>query len=359
MQKITFGDILLKVFKCLVFSVELRHRCLHWLAWSYCLFPKKAYEQQPCFIDFWDGSIPWKVQSPIFLAAGASKNAKCVMSFFNMGFGGVTVGSVTLTPHIGNTHRPRVSLIPEDKSIQNAMGLGNDGLLKVLERLKNQSLQKKKSSQSLKIGLSITKNPGSEIGEDAKQEMMTIFKQAYNFVNYFEFNLSCPNTGSARIDQYLDFAEELIKSIANERINQKECKSVFIKLSPDMKESVFEHFLDLIEKYGLTGVVLANTFPLIEPVPFSMRTPFTKIKVLNNQGGKGGLSGQVLYQNTLKLVQRSKKFKPKLSVIAVGGMDSGEKAKELLNAGADVVQCYSVLAYQWNAVGRMLNDLTK
>jgi dihydroorotate dehydrogenase len=43
--------------------------------------------------------------------------------------------------------------------------------------------------------------------------------------------------------------------------------------------------------------------------------------------------------------------------MAVGGIDHGAKVLELLEAGADVVQWSTVLAYRWMAIRRMNKEL--
>jgi dihydroorotate dehydrogenase len=48
---------------------------------------------------------------------------------------------------------------------------------------------------------------------------------------------------------------------------------------------------------------------------------------------------------------------PKLAIFACGGVDHGAKVLDLIEAGADAVQCYSVIAYRWNAARRMNREL--
>jgi len=46
-----------------------------------------------------------------------------------------------------------------------------------------------------------------------------------------------------------------------------------------------------------------------------------------------------------------------MTLFAAGGIDHGGKVLDLLEAGADAVQVYTVLAYRWNAVRQMNREL--
>jgi dihydroorotate dehydrogenase len=88
-----------------------------------------------------------------------------------------------------------------------------------------------------------------------------------------------------------------------------------------------------------------------------MQTNESGILPVNGAGGKGGLSGRILYKNTLPAVQYIRRQLPKLAIFACGGVDHGSKVLDLLDAGADAVQCYTVVAYRWNAVRKMNREL--
>ena len=71
-----------------------------------------------------------KFSNPIGLAAGFDKNAEIVSASYNMGFGFVEVGGVTLRPQDGNP-KPRLFRLPEDQAVINRMGLNSQGADKV------------------------------------------------------------------------------------------------------------------------------------------------------------------------------------------------------------------------------------
>jgi dihydroorotate dehydrogenase len=81
------------------------------------------------------------------------------------------------------------------------------------------------------------------------------------------------------------------------------------------------------------------------------------VEPLSVTGSKGGISGRILYQNTLPAVRFIRSQLPHITIFASGGVDHGAKVMDLLEAGADAVQVYTVLAYRWNAVRRMNREL--
>jgi dihydroorotate dehydrogenase len=75
--------------------------------------------------------------------------------------------------------------------------------------------------------------------------------------------------------------------------------------------------------------------------------------------GAGGLSGKVLKGRSTEVVKYLReKLDDNIAIIAVGGVFTGEDAREKLNAGADLVQVWSGFLYEGPAmVRRMLRNL--
>ena len=75
-------------------------------------------------------------KNPVGLGAGFDKNAKYLRELEALGFGFVEIGTVTPRPQAGND-KPRLFRLPKDKALINRMGLNNDGVEAVAERLKH------------------------------------------------------------------------------------------------------------------------------------------------------------------------------------------------------------------------------
>ena len=308
-------------------------------------------------IQFPDRSNPITLSAPIILAAGANKTAKRVSDFANLGFGGVSVGTATRHYREGNQHRPRIGFLEEDRSIYNSMGLNNDGVEVISKRVDDQLVRIHKSGMS--VGISVAETPGLTKETEKLQDVLESFAIAYKSADYIEINVSCPNTGENRLDLDTHFVEMLFAEIMNYRKSQAIRKAVYAKLSPDLSEHQLISTLDVLVRYGVNGVIVGNTFPTKKIGELPMFAKYEDLKVLRADGDKGGISGRPLYLNTYWMTQLVKSRFPQLSVIACGGIDHGLKVFDLMQAGADAVQCYSVCAFRWMPAHSMRRELVE
>ena len=354
--KLNFGDKILARIRKAIPSPELRHQALFPLAYMAPILGHKAKLDQKLSyqINFKDGSAPLYLSNPFILAAGANKTGRGIVPMANLGFGGVTVGTATRYFRKGNANRPRMGMVEADRCIHNSMGLNNPGVEVISQRVK-QSLGAA-HSKNLSVGFSMAETPGLVDEAERLKELVQSFEMAYQVADYVEINVSCPNTGVARGDLDTQFTEKIFAEVQKIRAQHSRSKAVFAKLSPDLNEAHLRCLLDVVQNYGLSGVVLSNTYPTLQAQKL-LQTPVASLPVLAADGAKGGLSGRALYDSTYKSVSFVKKHYPDLAIVASGGVDHGAKAWDLLNAGADAVQCYSVLAYRWFAITQMRKEL--
>ncbi len=351
------GDRFLDTAKSLISNAETRHHLLATYARLRATLPSH-YHPAPALtktIRFHDRSLPLTVGSPIFLAAGGNKTAESLPAFAELGFGGITTGSATLDKWDGNPHRPRVSLLPLDRAMQNSMGLNNPGIehiAKEVDRYLGRCHKRK-----MALGISVTDTPGVTDEEQIFSEVETTFRRGYGAADYIELNLSCPNTGNSRLDTNVELLGDILSHVMDIRRTLAPRKAVFVKLSPDMGMKTLESVLQTVADSGVTGLVLFNTFPGDRSKFLHMQTAQENFLPLAESGALGGVSGRVLYQNTLPAVRFIRKQLPHMAIFAAGGIDHGEKVLDLLEAGADAVQVYTVLAYRWNAVIKMNREL--
>ena len=149
----------------------------------------------------------------------------------------------------------------------------------------------------------------------------------------------------------------VFSQIINYRKSQAIRKAVYAKLSPDLSEHQLISTLDVLVRYGVNGVIVGNTFPTKKIGELPMFAKYENLKVLRADGDKGGISGRPLYLNTFWMTQLVKSRFPQLSVIACGGIDHGMKVLDLIRAGADAVQCYSVCAFRWMPAHAMRREI--
>ena len=117
---------------------------------------------------------------------------------------------------------------------------------------------------------------------------------------------------------------------------------LFVKLSPDLDETGFQDAAAAVEDADCAGVVATNTtLARPEGVEFD-----------------GGLSGAPLAGRALEVLAELKRLLPDRPLISVGGIDSAEKVRARLAAGASLVQIYSALVFEGpGLVGRILREL--
>ena len=355
--KITAGDRLLEAVKRLVPNAETRHHMLAQYARAYAAVP--PHYQIPSGLEktlrFHDRSLPITVGGPIFLAAGGNKTADHLDAFSELGFGGISVGSATLKPWEGNPFRPRVRLLPVDRAMQNSMGLNNPGIEHIAREV--DVALGRCHRRRMAIGISVTDTPGVTDETRLITEIEATFRRAYGAADYVELNLSCPNTGHTRLDTNVELMGRMLEHLMNVRKSLVPRKAVFVKLSPDMGVKTLEAVLQTVSDAGVSGLVLFNTFPGDKGKFLRMATQPHDVEPLTTSGSKGGISGRILYQNTLPAVRFIRKQLPHMTLFAAGGIDHGAKVLDLLEAGADAVQVYTVLAYRWNAVRQMNKEL--
>ena len=306
-------------------------------------------------ITFPDHSNSLYLGCPIILAAGANKTAKRISDYANMGFGGITVGTATRHFREGNTHRPRIGFLENDRAIHNSMGLNNEGVEVVARRADEQLTKAHKVG--LCVGVSVAETPGLTDDEEKLKDLLESFAIAYKAGDFIEINLSCPNTGESRVDMDLSLTERIFGEIMKYRNAQAIRKAVYAKISPDLSERHLVNVMDMIVRTGVNGVVVGNTYPTKKISELPVETKFEDLTPLRADGDCGGMSGRPLYENMMWNVTYIRKHYPQISVIACGGIDHGFKIFDLLKLGVDAVECYSVVAFRWMAAHAMRREL--
>ena len=306
-------------------------------------------------VTFADGSNPLHFGCPIMLAAGANKTAKRICDFANMGFGGISVGTATRHVREGNTHRPRIGFIENDRAIHNSMGLNNDGVDAVTRRVDTQITAAHRVQMC--VGISVAETPGLTDENEKLKDIVESFSIAYRVADYVEINLSCPNTGENRLDLDMTLVNKIFTAITDYRNKQPVRKAIYAKLSPDMPENHTATIMDMLVKVGVNGVVMGNTYPTKKVTDLPVHVKYDDLTPLRADGDRGGMSGRPLYENTVRNVKFIREHYPQMSVIACGGIDHGYKIYDLIKLGVDAVQCYSVVAFRWMAAHAMRKEL--
>ena len=277
-------------------------------------------------------------KNPIGLAAGFDKNARYLQSLETMGFGFVEIGTVTPLPQKGNP-KPRLFRLKKDRALINRMGFNNDGVDRVLNRLKTWKEKNPESgNQHLIIGGNIGKNKTTP-NEEAWKDYETCFQKLHPWVDYFVVNVSSPNTPGLRELQEKESLRKILTRLQHHAMQQKNPKPILLKIAPDLVLEQVDEVLDLAVEIQLDGLVVSNTT--------ISRTQLTASVRQLEQIGAGGLSGHPLQQRSTELVQYiSRKTANQMPIIASGGIFNAADASEKLNAGAGLLQVWTGFIYE-------------
>lgn len=273
-----------------------------------------------------------KFKNPIGIAAGFDKAGTAITACESLGIGFIEVGTFTPKPQIGNP-KPRLFRIPEINALINRMGFNNVGIEQAIKNIKTQN-------HTIPLGISIGKNNDTPEDEAINDYLFGMEKMA-EFSDYLSVNISCPNVPNHKAFWAGESFTKLLTAVKKKQLELEQQTQryvpIYLKISPDLTEADVLNFCAVFNASGLDGVIATNTSPGWRP------EDYTNDVLLE----KGGLSGAPIYPKVLKIIKLLKSnLKPGTTIIALGGIDSPEKAQECFTAGADLIQLYTGLIYE-------------
>lgn len=255
--------------------------------------------------------------NPVGLAAGFDKNCEMLPSLQKLGFGFLTLGSITRSQRKGN-EKPWMVRKPIDEAIVNAMGLPSNGIQKCVENLRY-------FNSKVPLIASLASFETNDL-----PEMEKIISPHVDIV---EINISSPTFKGTL--EHPDIISNILKSLPED-------KKYFIKLPPYKESKERDAILRIVEICKGHTLVLTNT---------------KKVQERGISVGYGGLSGKPLFYDTLRIVRDIYSYKTKdTSIIACGGVFNGQNAFDLLSAGADGVELLTSLIYEGPYVANAINS---
>jgi len=266
-----------------------------------------------------------KIKNPIGLAAGFDKSAEVYNSIFKLGFGFVEVGTITPKKQLGNP-KPRIFRLEKDEALINRLGFNNHGSEIVAQRI---SENKPQGILGINIG------PNKESRNKAEDFYICLSK-LYSYADYVTINISSPNTEGLRDFHESNSMIKLLEGLNKLKEDKNIDKPLTVKISPDIDEKEISNIIEIIKKYKINGVIISNT------------TDKNREKLLDGKKNEsGGLSGKPIKNISTNLIKKFyKELNRKITIIGVGGVDSGESAFDKITAGADVVQLYTGMVYR-------------
>jgi dihydroorotate dehydrogenase len=115
---------------------------------------------------------------------------------------------------------------------------------------------------------------------------------------------------------------------------------LLLKIAPDLEEHALDDIAEVVLESGIEGLIVSNTTV--------SRPPWLKSRYAQEAGG---LSGRPLFaMSTRMLADMRARVGKKLVLVGVGGIASGEDVYAKIRAGATLVQLYTALVYEGQAL---------
>ncbi len=270
-----------------------------------------------------------RFRNPVGLAAGFDRNGDIFREADALGFGFVEIGTVTPRPQQGNP-KPRVFTLPDDRAILNRIGLASKGLDRVIKNLRH-------PHGNIIIGCNIGKNTITP-PEQAPQDYLRVFRNLYQYVDYFTVNVSYNTTFKQYVPRTREAVCNILEPLFDFRRGQNQYRPILLKISPDLSDDDIDLMTDIMMETPLDGIVATNA--TIKPqLEYTPEQEFKKI-------GYGAVSGAPLTARATEVVARiHKRCNGTYPIIGVGGLMSATDVQEMLKAGATLVQVYTGYVY--------------
>ncbi len=267
---------------------------------------------------------------PLGLAAGFDKDAKGVRALLALGFGFVEIGTVTAEAQPGNP-RPRMFRLPRDRALINRLGFNNDGAVAASGRLAH------RAAGTVGVNIGKTKRVAEA---DAIADFTASAERLAPLADYLVVNVSSPNTPGLRDLQAVDKLRPLLRAVrgACDLASPMRRVPLLVKIAPDLADADIDAVADLALELGLDGILATNTT--------IARTGLQTASDVVAAAGAGGLSGRPVKARALEVLRRLRaRVGTRVTLIAVGGIETADDAWQRIRAGATLVQAYTGFVY--------------
>jgi dihydroorotate dehydrogenase len=245
-----------------------------------------------------------RLPNPLILAA-MYYDPRILRRAAGLGFGAVTAKSITREPRPGhpppNLVRIRTRAGP---GLVNCNGFQNPGL---------EAFRASIARLPHRVPLIVS------VAGESVDDYVALVRALGPLGDLVEFNISSPNT--KLVYEWSCRPAELVTLLG--AVRAATTKPLIVKLSPDFADANESHIIPAALEAGIRIINYGNARRVEEP-RLSQRA--------------GGLSGPEIFAGTLANVRRTRaRFGSALELVATGGVDSPDKALQLLREGADAI----------------------
>ncbi len=245
-----------------------------------------------------------RLPNPLVLAA-QYYDPRILGRAMGLGFGAVTAKTITREPRPGhpqpNLVRVRAASGP---GLVNCNGFQNPGLRAFRAAL---------ASLPHRVPLIVS------LAGESVEDYVALIEGLAPLGDLVEFNISSPNT---RLVYAWNTRPAELRGLMK-AARAATAKPLIVKVSPDFADVNEHEIIPAALDAGITIVNYGNTRRVDEP---------------RLSQGSGGLSGPAIFPATLANLRRIRaRFGRSIEIVATGGVDTPEKARQLLTEGADAV----------------------
>ena len=199
---------------------------------------------------------------------------------------------------------------------------------------------------STTVGGYLLVGQSATIGTDEAGGNLDVLQGYANIGDYLTVNISSPNTENLRSFHKHEELDELLKEIQTEKTKLKTNIPIALKISPDIENKSIDRICEVLTNNKIKTVIISNS------------TDRTRENLKNiNKLEKGGLSGKPLENKSNFLINEFfKNLKSDITIIGVGGIDSGRSVYEKIINGAKLVQLYTGMVFKGPNIVSKIND---
>ncbi len=268
---------------------------------------------------------PIQVSTPVMNAAcSVAKSIEDVEALSKTKVGVILVGSITVDPRDGN---PEPRWFVGEGYALNSFGMPNGGLEFYRTNLPEMIMIAHKADKKLALS----------VAGFSTAEYVSLAELAEEVgVDLLELNFGCPNVSvDGKQKPIVSFDPETLNEII-QAVSEVTKVPLAIKVSPYSNPAELAKVAEVINNSGkVSAVVTSNTFP----------------NGYQTEGGEpviaskfGGVSGSAMLRISLGQVRQFRNaLADDIAVIGVGGVENAEDAKQYFDAGAEIVQCATLI----------------
>jgi dihydroorotate dehydrogenase len=265
------------------------------------------------------------------LAAGLDKNASHLAGLATLGFGFLEAGTVTPRAQPGNP-KPRMFRLPGADALINRMGFNNDGVARFVANVRA-------SGYRGILGCNIGKNADTAASR-AADDYLACLEAVAPVATYVTINVSSPNTQGLRDLQSETALDALLAKVVAARDRHVQALGralpLAVKIAPDLADDAIRGIARVLVARRVDAAIATNT-----------TTARGAVASLPHGHETGGLSGRPVFARSNEVLRAlTRALDGALPVIGVGGVFSGEDAREKIAGGAALVQLYTGLIYR-------------